>query len=119
MGVMNFESFNEGVNKGFSLTDKEKEFLWAKMEVSKKKRATESKNDLYMVLKDGKDVEDEAQFIKILNSLEYKMKKRVKDDTQKAPKGKYEEGFDSLRTKLPSSWAGVKYSVISRHKKKD
>jgi len=117
MEVKGFESYNESNKKDIVLSDKEREFLWVKMEVTKKAKATESKNEVYNILKNSGALETEDQFIKILNSLEYSMKKRIKDTESKAPKGKYEEAFNSLQSKLPKSWLGVKFSVISKHKK--
>ena len=115
MIVKKFNDFK--VNESISLTDKEKDFLWNKMEVNKKKRNKEKETDVYQYLKGDKNIPDEEEFKKVLNSLEYTMKKRVK--TGEAPRGKYEEAFMSLKNKLPESWMGAKYSSLAAKENRD
>jgi hypothetical protein len=112
-----FVNENYMVSESVSLTQNEKDFLWGKMETKKKATAKEKENDIYQVLQGSKKIEDETEFIKILNSLEYSMKKRVK--TGEAPKGKYEDAFNSLQKKLPSDWKGVLYSNLKAKNSRD
>ena len=53
------------------------------------------------------------EFIKILNSLEYSFKKKLKDGTITTEFGK------SIHNKLPDDWLGIKYSNIDSKKKRD
>lgn len=108
---------NYMVTESVNLTEKEKEFLWSKMEVKKKANAKEKETDVYKILQGNEKIDSEETFIKVLNSLEYSMKKRVKSG--EAPKGKYEEAFNSLKKKLPSSWSGVKFSSLTAKKKRE
>lgn len=62
------------------LSNEEKDYLWSKIEYSKKKKAIESENELYQLFKTNKKIENE-DFIKILNSLEYSFKKKLKEGT--------------------------------------
>jgi len=109
MDIKKYNEFNESIN----LTEEEKNFLWMKMEIRKRKKCEDEKNDIYKMLK-GNETVSEEDLKKILNSLEYTMKKRIKDENAKAPKGKYQKAFNSLKSKLPSDWFGVKYSVLKR-----
>jgi len=113
--IVKFEEFN--MNESLTLSDKEKEFLWNKMETNKKKRALKTENDLYQFLKNDKKIESEEEFVKLLNSLEYSMKKRIKEGS--SPRGKYEDAFKSLKEKLPKNWVGVKFSSLSAKEKRD
>lgn len=94
------------------LTTDEKNYLWSKLELNKKKMATEKENDLYELLKTDKKVSTE-DFIKILNSLEYGFKKRLKEGPDMSS-----ESFKSIKEKLPEEWMGVKFSNIEQQKKK-
>lgn len=100
-----------------SLSKEEKEFLWNKMEIRKKARAKDKETLVFKQLKSDENITTESQFIDILNSLEYSIKKRVKEG--KTLKGKYEKAFASLQDKLPNSWMGVKYSSIKAKEKRD
>jgi len=112
----NIKKYNEfgKINENIKLTDKEKDFLWSKMELNKRKRNKEKETDIFKYLKGDLSIPDESEFEKVLNSLEYSMKKRIKNEESKAPKGKYEEAFNSLREKLPKNWIGVKFSRIPK-----
>jgi hypothetical protein len=100
-----------------SLSKEEKEFLWNKMEVRKKARAKDKETLVFKQLRSDENLTSESQFIDILNSLEYSIKKRVKEG--KTLKGKYEKAFTSLQDKLPNSWMGVKYSSLKAKEKRD
>jgi hypothetical protein len=63
-------------------------------------------------LKTDKKVSTE-DFIKILNSLEYGFKKRLKEGPDMSS-----DSFKSIKEKLPEEWMGVKYSNIEQQKKK-
>ena len=47
------------------LTDIEKKYLWSKLEYTKKKKATETQNDIYQFLNDEKSDFNEEEFKKI------------------------------------------------------
>lgn len=111
----NFNMFNESIK----LSQEEKDFLWTKMEYKKKRKNLEKLTDIYLYLNSDKDIPNEETFKDVLDSLEYSVKKRIKDVDQKAPRGKYKEAFNSLRNKIPSDWIGVKYSNIKAKKKQD
>ena len=110
-------TLEEHLNESINLTDGEKTFLWNKMEVKKKAKAKEQETDVYKYLNTSLSIPSEEEFIKILNTLEYSMKKRVKEGN--APKGKYEDAFNSLIKKLPSSWVGVKFSSLKAKDTRD
>jgi hypothetical protein len=90
------------------LTKDEKKYLWSKIELLKKKKATATENDLYQMLMTDADINEDG-FIKILNSLEYSFKKRLKE----GPEIK-NDIFMSIKGKLPDSWLGVKYSNLKQ-----
>lgn len=94
-----------------TFTKEEKDYLFSKLEYTKKKRIEATKNDIYKMLKGGASIDEEG-LINILNSLEYSFKKKLKTGTMNS------EVFKSIQKKLPSSWMGVSYSNISSHKKK-
>ena len=95
------------------LTIDEKKYLWSKIEFKKKKTAKENENELYHLLNNDNETFSEDEFLKILNSLEYSFKKKLKTGIIK------NENFKSLKNKLPDSWIDVKYSVISAKNKRD
>ena len=66
-------------------------------------KATESENDLYKLLNTDISVSEE-DFIKILNSLEYSFKKKLKEGTIN------NDTFKNIQNKLPKDFVGVKYS---------
>ena len=93
------------------LNSDEKKYLWSKIEYTKKKKATESENDLYKLLNTDMSVNEE-DFIKILNSLEYSFKKKLKEGTMN------NDTFKNIQNKLPKDFVGVKYSNLEQQKKK-
>lgn len=93
------------------LTQEEKDYLFKKLESRKKKKFIEEKNDIYKSLKGEIDLTNEL-FIKVLNSLEYSFKKKLKEGSIKLPI------FLSIYEKLPETWIGVKYSNLKQRKKK-
>lgn len=95
------------------LTENDKKYLWSKLEYTKKKKATETENDIYKLLHNNDEISEE-DFIKILNSLEFTFRKKLKD----FDKPMNTEGFKSIQSKLPESWIGVKQSNLSAHKRK-
>ena len=93
------------------LTDIEKKYLWSKLEYTKKKKATETQNDIYQFLNDEKSDFNEEEFKKILNSLEYTFKnKLINSDLDN-------ETFKSIKSKLPKDWFGVTFGNIEQHQK--
>jgi hypothetical protein len=90
----------------------EKDFLWKKIELRKKKNAIETENDLYQLLNTDIQVSKD-DFIKILNSLEYSFKQKLKNGTMKSTT------FISIQDKLPEEWLGVKFSVLKAKEKRD
>lgn len=93
------------------LTEKEKEYLFSKLEYRKRKKSIQNQNDIYKSLKGEIDLNQEL-FIKILNSLEYSFKKKLKEGTMKSPT------FLSIQKKLPNEWSGLKYSSLKSKDKK-
>jgi len=94
------------------LSKEEKEYLFSKLEYTKKKKCIDSKNDIYEMLKGEKEIDIDG-FIKILNSLEYSFRKKLKEGEINTTLIK------SIKEKLPESWLGIKYSSLSAKKKKD
>ena len=96
------------------LTDSEKNYLWSRLEYTKKKKATETKNDVYGFLNGERNEFTEYEFIKILNSLEFTFRKKLRG----FDKSIKNDDFISLQGKLPEVWVGVAYSNIGVHSKK-
>ncbi len=111
--IKNFQKFNESKSSSYKLSEDEVSYLWSKIEFLKKKKATDSKNDLYELLNSGKTSFTEDEFIKILNSLEYSFKKKLKEGELKTEKG------ISIHSKLPEDWLGVKFSVIKAKEERE
>ena len=65
-------------NINMKLTIDEKKYLWSKIEFKKKKTAKENENELYHLLNNDNETFSEDEFLKILNSLEYSFKKKLK-----------------------------------------
>lgn len=108
---MKYNQLNENVN----LSEKEKEYLWSKVEYSKKKTAINNENTLFQLLKGDKKNFDESEFNTILNSLEYTFRKKLKGmDTPIK-----NDTFEEIAEKIPSDWFGVTYSSIDSKKKRD
>ena len=88
----------------------EKEYLFKKIEYKKKKLATETKNELYNLLKGDKVNFTDDEFNLILKSLEFKFRKKLMsdDDTIK------DEKILSIKKKIPENISLVKYSNINK-----
>lgn len=112
--MIHLKKFNESIQEDtVTLTKDEKSFIWSKIEYTKKKKAEQNKTEIFDALNSDGDTEIDRQlFINILNSLEYTFKKQL-TDTEKVFKNKTAE---SIKSKLPTDWFGVKYSLISRKK---
>jgi hypothetical protein len=95
------------------LSQEERKYLWSKIEYKKKKNAIETENKLFDLLNSNERILED-DFIRILNSLEYSFKKRLKE----GPDFK-NEIFMSIKDKLPESWVGVKFSNLSAKQKRD
>lgn len=94
------------------LTNDEKKYLWSKIEYKKKRKAIETENELFQLLhSEGGDISDD-EFTKILNSLEYSFKKKLREGTMK------NDNFLSIQKKLPSTWIGVKFGNIKARQKR-
>jgi hypothetical protein len=91
----------------------EKKYLWSKIEYKKKKISIEQKNELYKLLNDDCKVSKD-DFIKILDSLEYSFKKRLKS----GPDLK-NDIFITIKNKLSKEWIGVKYSNLKSREKRN
>ncbi|SRR6266403_2424368 len=116
--IKNFEEFhknNENMNESVSINKEEREYLWSKVEYSKKKTAENSKNALFKLLNGNKATFNEDEINTILNSMEYSFKKRLKDMDKPINK----DVFKSIQNKLPTDWVGVKYSSIDAKNKRD
>lgn len=111
MIIKDFKSFNESKGSNdVELTKEERDYLFSKFEFSKKKRATETESDLFKYIKGDVNKTDEETFIKILNSLEYSFKNKLKDGTMRS------DVFKSIQAKIPESWIGTKFSRIDTNK---
>lgn len=115
--IKKFDSFiNEEKSSKITLTSDDKKYFWSKIEYNKKKKATDSKNELFEILTSKGDTEvSSEQMIKYLNSLEYSIKKQMKDP-DKVFRNK---SASSIKDKIPSTWIDVKYSSISAKKKRE
>lgn len=116
MNIINkFDEFNS-INEKINLTEDEKKYFWSKIEYNKKKKAKENKTELYTVLTSDDDSEiSNSDMINFLDSLEYSIKKYMKD-----PDKKFRNvNATSLQSKIPSDWIGIKYSSLSSKSKRD
>lgn len=95
--------------KDFELTKDEVSYLWSKIEALKKKKLKEE-DEFFKMLNSDKTSFSLEEFTKILNSLEYSFKKKLKNGTIKTELGR------SIHTKLPKDWVGIKYSVVKDKK---
>ncbi|MFW6233538.1 MAG: hypothetical protein ACOC3Z_02660 [Nanoarchaeota archaeon] len=111
--IKKFNDFNI-INEKVKLTDDEKEYLWSKLEYRKKKNALETENELFYLLKGDKKTFNEDDFNKILNSLEYIFRKKLK----RFDKPIDNEHFMSISDKIPEDWIAVKYSSLKSKEKK-
>jgi len=93
------------------LSPDEKKYLWNKIEYTKKKKATETENDLFTLLNTNKNVTKD-DFLLILNSLEYSFKKKLMESDLN------NEFFKSIKEKLPEEFFGVKYSNLKQQRNK-
>ena len=93
------------------LTQEERDYLFSKLEYTKKKKIVADKNDIYQMLRGDVELNEEG-FIKILNSLEYTFKKILRETESNIPIIK------SIQSKLPEVWLGVKFSSLAAHTKK-
>jgi len=101
------------------LSNDEKEYLFSKLETTKKRKCIESENDVYQLLKTDKKVTTE-DFIKILKSLEYSFRKKLKEGDISNVSHNSKKIFKSIQDKLPEEWMGVNYSSLSgASKRKD
>ena len=92
---------NEKKSGQIKLSEDDKKYLWSKIEYKKKKKATESENDLHDVLtSSGNSTISDEQMVKFLNSLEFSAKKQMKD-SEKVFKNKTAQ---SLKDRIPASW---------------
>lgn len=98
--------------ENITLLDDEKKYLWSKVEYRKKKTAIETENELFSLLNGDSNI-DEENFKKILNSLEYTFRKKLKGED----KPMKSEIFQSIIKKIPSNWIGVNYSSLFAKKK--
>ena len=111
--ITNFDNFK--MNENIKLTDDEKNYLWSKIEYTKKKKAIEQENNLFDLLKGDKKTFNSDDLNTILNSLEYTFRKKLKGfDTPIK-----NDTFISIMNKIPEDWVGIKYSSIDSKNKKD
>ena len=94
--IKNFDSFVNESSNNFKLSSEEIVYLWSKIEYIKKKKAIKDENELYTLLNSNKKSFTSEEFHKILDSLEYSFKKRLKDGTIKTELGQ------SIHKKLPN-----------------
>lgn len=112
-----FSKKNNNINESMKLSKEEKDYLWSKIEYSKRKKAEGTDSDLFKMLTKNKTISGEEDELKILNSLEYSFKKRLR--TGNPPKGKFQKVFSDIQQKIPSNWMGVKFSNIKSKKSRD
>jgi hypothetical protein len=103
--IKKFEDYN---TERFSLTKDEREYLFSKLEYSKKKRIIQNENEIFKYLRGDVDELSEELFIKILDSLEYSFRKKLKEGEIKTPL------FKSIKEKIPNNWLGVRYSRLKK-----
>lgn len=115
MNIKKFDDFHENMNESINLNKAEREYLWSKVEYTKKKTAETDNNKLFKLLNGTKATFDEVETTIILNSLEYSFKKKLSG----ADKALNKEIFKSIQEKIPKDWTGIKYSSISAKAKKD
>lgn len=111
--IKKFDDFK--ILENVKLTDDEKNYLWSKIEYRKKKSAKEQENELFNLLNGDKKTFNNEEFNLILNSLEYKFRKKLK--RQDTPLDN--DNFMSISDKIPDEWIGIKYSSIDAKNKKD
>lgn len=98
------------------LKETEKEYLYSKLEYNKKKKINSRKDIIYIILMSKGDSNvSKDNFIKILNSLEYSIKKQMKNPDKNFRK----EVARNVKSKIPNDWVGVKYSSIKAKKTRD
>lgn len=108
--MKHIKRFNEDLlNIDIVLTEDEKMYLFSKLEYNKKKRIINDKNDIYIILNNkGTSAINEDIFIRILNSLDYNIRLQLMD-----PSKEFRNPIaQSIKSKLPQSWIGIKYSNI-------
>jgi len=104
----NLRTFEEFSIDSIEITSEEKRWLFSKLESTKKRRAISNKNDIYLFLTSEKTETITSEFfIKILDSLEYTVKKRLR-----AGETLNNTEYTSILSKLPSDWIGIKFSRI-------
>lgn len=109
-----FDSINE--SSVINLSEEEKRYFWSKIEYSKKKKAIDSKNELYNILTSNGDSKiSKENMISFLNSLEYSIKKQMKDENKVFKN----EIASSLKSKIPNDWIGIKYSSLTSKRNRD
>lgn len=112
--IKNFNEFNL-INENVKLTNDEKSYLWSKIEYTKKKKAISDENELFKLLNGDKTSFNEDEFNKILNSLEYTFRKKLKGFDSPIKN----DNFISIINKIPEDWIAIKYSSIQSKNKKD
>jgi len=88
-----------------TLSQQEKTLLFKKLEYTKKKKYTESNSEIYQLLNSNEDSDiSDDTFIKILNSLEYTFKNKLKTILSPLELSLY----GNLQSKIPTEWSGPK-----------
>lgn len=113
--ITKFKHFNM-LNENIKLTDSEKEYLWKKIEYTKKKKAEAEQNSIYNLLKGSKSSMSNDDFDHILKSLEYTFRKKLSGQDANQPKS---DDFQSIFNKIPKAWIGVKFSSLKAKQNKD
>lgn len=104
--IMSFKQQNVSSNTKLVLSKEDRAFLFKKVEYSKKKKISDSKNDIYELFNGEKNVLNTEEVEKMLKSLEYTFKKSENPILLK------------ILNFLPNI-APIKYSILSTKEKRD
>lgn len=91
------------------LTREERDYLFKKIEYSKKKKAIETENKLFTILKGDEDLSNEDISL-VLKSLEYGFRKRLIGDKPDLKT----EIFLNIKSKIPENFILVKFSNLNK-----
>lgn len=106
---MRFDEHQLLESKGstLKLSKDDLEQLFKKVEYTKKKKALDTKNELYDLYHGGQNEFTEKEVEKMLNAFEYTFKKKSQDPLLQKMK------------EFAPDWMGIKYSSITAKEKRD
>jgi len=97
------------------LSNEEVDYLWTKIETSKKKKAIHSENELFTLLNTRKTTFTDEEFTKIIQSLEFSFRKRLNGEKPDLKN----ELYLSIKSKIPDTLIIVKQGSINRKPSKN